>query len=195
MAAKVGFSYLCPQGVVELYSKIADQGYTIMFLTNRWKPKLPKVFNINFKVQGYRSVWDDVRLYQVVVRGKIQNASGTGASPGFQIAPRSYCGSWSPYQSFCWVSAEWNIKGGISVGSPWDRAAERTTGGEQDCSSQVRWWWWWWWWCQNLIWWLLLTKIHSRVRGLFPGREPFWAGYGNKAWDILAYKVLTHCVL
>ena len=29
----------------------------------------------------------------------------------------------------------------------------------------------------------------SRVRGLFPGREPFWAGYGNKAWDILAYKV------
>ena len=39
--------------------------------------------------------------------------------------------------------------------------------------------------------WLLLTKIHSRVRGLFPGREPFWAGYGNKAWDILAYKVLT----
>ena len=24
-----------PQGVVELYSKIADQGYTIMFLTNR----------------------------------------------------------------------------------------------------------------------------------------------------------------
>ena len=71
MAAKVGFSYLCPQGVVELYSKIADQGYTIMFLTNRWKPKLPKVFNINFKVQGYRSVWDDGRLYQVVVRGKI----------------------------------------------------------------------------------------------------------------------------
>ena len=137
MAAKVGFSYLCPQGVVELYSKIADQGYTIMFLTNRWKPKLPKVFNINFKVQGYRSVWDDGRLYQVVVRGKIQNASGTSASPGFQIAPRSYCGSWSPYQSFCWVSAEWNIKGGISVGSPWDRAAERTTGGEQDCGSQV----------------------------------------------------------
>ena len=39
--------------------------------------------------------------------------------------------------------------------------------------------------------WLLLTKFHSRVRGLFPGREPFWAGYGNKAWDILAYKVLT----
>ena len=144
MAAKVGFSYLCPQGVVELYSKIADQGYTIMFLTNRWKPKLPKVFNINFKVQGYRSVWDDGRLYQVVVRGKIQDASGTGASPGFQIAPRSYCGSWSPYQSFCWVSAEWNIKGGISVGSTWDRAAERTTGGEQDCGSQVRWWWWWW---------------------------------------------------
>ena len=71
MAARVGFSYLCPQGVVELYSKIADQGYTIMFLTNRWKPKLPKVFNINFKVQGYRSAWDDVRLYQVVVRGKI----------------------------------------------------------------------------------------------------------------------------
>ena len=33
----------------------------------------------------------------------------------------------------------------------------------------------------------LLTP--SRVRGLFPGREPFWAGYGNKAWDILAYKV------
>ena len=24
-----------PQGVVELYRKIADQGYTIMFLTNR----------------------------------------------------------------------------------------------------------------------------------------------------------------
>ena len=32
----------------------------------------------------------------------------------------------------------------------------------------------------------------SRVRGLFPGREPFWAGYGNKAWDILAYKVRHH---
>ena len=32
----------------------------------------------------------------------------------------------------------------------------------------------------------------SRVRGLFPGRDPFWAGYGNKAWDILAYKVTKH---
>ena len=29
----------------------------------------------------------------------------------------------------------------------------------------------------------------SRVRGLFPDREPFWAAYGNKAHDMLAYKV------
>ena len=28
-------SWLHSQGVVELYSKIADQGYTMMFLTNR----------------------------------------------------------------------------------------------------------------------------------------------------------------
>ena len=32
-----------PQGVVELYSKIADQGYTIMFLTNRLNTS-PKTF-------------------------------------------------------------------------------------------------------------------------------------------------------
>ena len=29
-------SWLHSQGVVELYSKIADQGYAMMFLTNRW---------------------------------------------------------------------------------------------------------------------------------------------------------------
>ena len=27
------------------------------------------------------------------------------------------------------------------------------------------------------------------MRGLFPGREPFWAGFGNKAWDTQTYKV------
>jgi len=30
----------------------------------------------------------------------------------------------------------------------------------------------------------------SRVRGLFPDREPFWAAYGNKAHDMLAYKAV-----
>merc|ERR1712013_452701 len=27
----------------------------------------------------------------------------------------------------------------------------------------------------------------SRIKGLFPG-NPFFSGFGNKAWDILAYK-------
>jgi phosphatidate phosphatase LPIN len=35
-----------------------------------------------------------------------------------------------------------------------------------------------------------VTEVPSRVRGLFPGREPFWAGYGNKEWDMLAYKAV-----
>ena len=30
----------------------------------------------------------------------------------------------------------------------------------------------------------------SRVKGLFPG-NPFISGFGNKAWDILAYKALN----
>jgi len=30
----------------------------------------------------------------------------------------------------------------------------------------------------------------SRVKGLFPG-NPFFSGFGNKAWDILAYKALN----
>jgi len=30
----------------------------------------------------------------------------------------------------------------------------------------------------------------SRVKGLFPG-NPFYSGFGNKAWDILAYKALN----
>ena len=28
------------------------------------------------------------------------------------------------------------------------------------------------------------------MKGLFPG-NPFYAGFGNKAWDILAYKALN----
>jgi len=30
----------------------------------------------------------------------------------------------------------------------------------------------------------------SRIKGLFPG-NPFFSGFGNKAWDILAYKALN----
>ena len=30
----------------------------------------------------------------------------------------------------------------------------------------------------------------SRIKGLFP-ENPFYSGYGNKAWDILAYKAVN----
>ena len=108
LAGKLGFPFFVLRGLLSCIVRLQTRVTPSCSLQTGKKPKLPKVWALTSKIQGYRSVRDDGGLYQVVVRGKIQDASGTGASPGFQIAPRSYCGSWSPHQSFWWVSAEWN---------------------------------------------------------------------------------------
>jgi len=120
LAAKVGFSYLCPQGVVELYSKIADQGYTIMFLTNRaiGQSEMTADYIKSLSEGRFKMPQGPVLLQVESVLGALETELLNGQPEVNKIAAL------------------------------------------------------------------------SRVRGLFPGREPFWAGYGNKAWDILAYKAI-----
>jgi len=116
----LGISDWKHEGVVELYSKIADQGYTIMFLTNRaiGQSEMTADYIKSLSEGRFKMPQGPVLLQVESVLGALETELLNGQPEVNKIAAL------------------------------------------------------------------------SRVRGLFPGREPFWAGYGNKAWDILAYKAI-----
>merc|ERR1712107_951777 len=116
----LGLSDWKHEGVVELYSKIADQGYTIMFLTNRaiGQSEMTADYIKSLSEGRFKMPQGPVLLQVESVLGALETELLNGQPEVNKIAAL------------------------------------------------------------------------SRVRGLFPGREPFWAGYGNKAWDILAYKAI-----
>lgn len=116
----LGLSDWKHKGVVELYNKIAAQGYTILFLTNR--------------AIGQSEM----------TRDYIKNLQE---------------GEFSMPQGPLFLQVE-SLLGAIET---------EVFKGQPEVNK---------------------IAALSRVRGLFPGREPFWAGYGNKAWDTQTYKAV-----
>jgi len=107
-------------GVVELYSKIASQGYTVMFLTNRaiGQSDMTREYIYSLEEPPYKMPKGPIFLQVESVFGAFKTEV---------------------------------IKGQPEV---------------------------------NKI------AALSRIKGLFP-ENPFYSGYGNKAWDILAYKAVN----
>lgn len=116
----LGLSDWKHRGVVELYKKIADQGYTMVYLTNRaiGQSDMTREYIYSLKETPYQMPRGPVLLQVESLLGAFQTEV---------------------------------IKGQPEV---------------------------------NKI------AALSRVKGLFPG-NPFYSGFGNKAWDILAYKALS----
>lgn len=107
-------------GVVELYDKIASQGYTVLYLTNRpiGQSKLTRKYINSLEERQYMMPRGPILLQAVSLLGSIQTEVISGQPEVNKIASL------------------------------------------------------------------------SRIRGLFPGRDPFYAGFGNKPWDSLAYKAI-----
>jgi len=107
-------------GVVELYSKIAEQGYTVVYLTNRaiGQSDMTREYIYSLTENQYRMPKGPVLLQVESLLNAFQTEVITGQPEVNKIA------------------------------------------------------------------------LLSRIRGLFPA-NPFFAGFGNKAWDILAYKALS----
>eukprot|EP00091_Calanus_sinicus_P022384 TRINITY_DN7073_c0_g1_i2.p1 TRINITY_DN7073_c0_g1~~TRINITY_DN7073_c0_g1_i2.p1 ORF type:complete len:345 (-),score=70.85 TRINITY_DN7073_c0_g1_i2:145-1179(-) len=116
----LGLSDWKHRGVVELYKKIADQGYTMVYLTNRaiGQSDMTREYIYSLKETPYHMPRGPVLLQVESLLGAFETEV---------------------------------IKGQPEV---------------------------------NKI------AALSRVKGLFPG-NPFYSGFGNKAWDILAYKALN----
>jgi len=116
----LGISDWKHRGVVELYEKIQDQGYTVMYLSNRaiGQSDMTREYIYSLKENKFRMPRGPILLQVESLLGAFQTEV---------------------------------IKGQPEV---------------------------------NKI------AALSRVKGLFPG-NPFYAGFGNKAWDILAYKALN----
>jgi len=116
----LGLSDWKHKGVVELYQKIAEQGYTILYLSNRaiGQSDMTREYIYSLKERPYTMPRGPVLLQVESLLGAFKTEV---------------------------------IKGQPEV---------------------------------NKI------AALSRVKGLFPG-NPFYSGFGNKAWDILAYKALN----
>jgi len=116
----LGLSDWKHRGVVELYQKIAEQGYTLVYLTNRaiGQSDMTREYIYSLKEKPY-----------IMPRGPVL------------LQVESLFGA---------------FKTEVIKGQP------------------------------------EVNKIAalSRIKGLFPG-NPFFSGFGNKAWDILAYKALN----
>jgi len=107
-------------GVVQLYEKIADQGYSILYLTNRaiGQSDMTREYVFSLEDQGYSMPRGPLLLQIDSVLGAFQTEVITG---------------------------------------------------QPEVNKMV---------------------ALSKIKGLFPD-NPFVAGFGNKAWDILAYKALN----
>jgi len=116
----LGLSDWKHRGVVELYQKIAEQGYTLVYLTNRaiGQSDMTREYIYSLKEKPYTMPRGPVLL-------QVESLFGA-------------------------------FKTEVIKGQP------------------------------------EVNKIAalSRIKGLFPG-NPFFSGFGNKAWDILAYKALN----